>query len=67
MGLIGFLTAGAVWLVVGLVVYGVLAYFLMFYLPTAEELPNGTVADAAFVLTAPLMLVVTWIAATRRA
>lgn len=57
--------AAVLWLVVGLVAYAIGSYAVLFYLPSAEDVPNGTVADAAFVLTAPFVLAVTWLAAVR--
>jgi cytochrome c-type biogenesis protein CcmE len=59
------LVAAGVWLVAGLVAYAVGSYVVLFYLPSADDLPNGTVADAAFVATAPFVLAVTWLAAVR--
>lgn len=66
MSLLGTAVAAGLWLAAGLVVYATLAYVVLFYLPSADRLPNGTVADAAFVATAPLVLAVTWLAALRR-
>lgn len=54
-------TAAAVWVAVGLVAYAAVSYALLFYLPPAESLPSGTVADAAFALTLPFVLAVTWL------
>lgn len=65
MSLVDLAVAAGLWLVVGLVVYALAAYAVLFYLPSADRLPNGTVADAAFVATAPLVLAVTWLAAAR--
>lgn len=65
MTLLDTATAVGLWLVVGLVVYATVAYAVLFYLPSAEDLPNGTVADAAFVATVPFVLVVTWLATLR--
>lgn len=65
MSLVDLAVAAGLWLVVGLVVYAFAAYVVLFYLPSADRLPNGTVADAAFVATAPLVLAVTWLAAAR--
>lgn len=51
------------WIVVGLVVYAAVSYAVLFYLPRPEELPSGTVADAAFAVTLPFVLAVAWLAA----
>lgn len=53
------------WLAVGLAVYAAVAGAVLFYLPPADRLPSGAVADAAFVVTLPLVLAATWLAAAR--
>lgn len=65
MSLLGTAVAVGLWVVVVAVGYALVAYVALFYLPPAEELPNGTVADAVFVLTVPFVLAVTWLAAAR--
>ena len=66
MTLLDTAAAVGVWLFAGLVVYAVVAAMVLFYLPSAERLPNGTAVDAAFVLTLPLVLAMTWLATLRR-
>ena len=58
--------AVAVWGAIGLVLYTVGAYLLLLYLPPAERLPQGAVADAAFALTLPFVLALAWVASKRR-
>lgn len=65
MTLIDAAAAAGLWLVVGLAAYGLAAYLALFYLPPADRLQNGVVADAVFVTTAPFMLAMTWLAAVR--
>lgn len=65
MSLVDGLVGAGLWLVVVLVAYAVGSYLVLFHLPSADELPNGTVADVAFVATAPFILAVTWLAAVR--
>lgn len=65
MTLLGTAVAVGIWAVVLAVGYALAAYVALFYLPPADELPNGTVADAVFVFTVPFVLCVTWLAATR--
>ena len=65
MSLLGTAIAAGLWLVVLAVAYAVAAYAALFYLPAADELPSGTVVDAAFVFTAPFVLGVAWFAAAR--
>jgi hypothetical protein len=64
--LVGTVAAAGFWLVSLLVAYGLLSYVILFYLPSADRLPSGTAADAAFVVTLPFVLAVTWLAAMRR-
>lgn len=66
MTLVG--TAAAVGLWLGALVLGYVAvsYLVLFYLPSADRLPSGTAADAAFVLTLPFVLAVTWLTSMRR-
>ena len=56
-------TAAAVWVAAGLVAYAAVSYAVLFYLPPADSLPSGIVADAAFALTLPFVLAVTWLSA----
>lgn len=65
MSLLAAAVAAGLWVGVGLIGYVVLAYVALFYLPPADRLPNGAVADAAFVATAPFVLAVTWLATLR--
>lgn len=65
MTLVDVAVAGGLWLVAGLVTYAVGSYVVLFYLPSVDRLPNGTVADAVFVATAPFVLMVTWLATVR--
>ncbi len=66
MTVIDAVAAAGVWLAAALVVYVAVAGLVLFYLPSAERLPNGSAVDAAFVLTLPLVLAATWLAALRR-
>lgn len=65
MTLAGTVAAVAIWLVVGLVAYGVVAGVVLFYLPPADRLESGAAVDAAFAFTVPLVLAATWLAAVR--
>ncbi len=65
MTLVDTAVAVGLWLVVGLVGYAFASYVALFYLPPADRLPNGTVADAVFVATVPFVLATTWLAAVR--
>lgn len=64
--LVGTAAAVGLWLVAILVTYVAVSYLVLFYLPSADRLPSGTAADAAFLLTLPFVLAVTWLAAMRR-
>lgn len=66
MTLVGTATAVGLWLVALVVGYVAVSYLVLFYLPAADRLPSGAAADAAFVLTLPFVLAVTWLAAMRR-
>lgn len=64
--LVGTAAAVGLWLVALVVGYAIVSYLVLFYLPSADRLPSGTAADAAFVVTLPFVLAVTWFAAIRR-
>ena len=66
MTLLGTAAAVGLWLLAAVAVYAVLAGVVLFFLPPAEELPNGTVVDGAFAFTLPLVLATTWLATLRR-
>ena len=66
MTLVGTAAAVGLWLVALVVGYVAVSYLVLFYLPSADRLQSGTAADAAFVLTLPFVLAVTWLAAMRR-
>lgn len=55
----------ALWLGIGLATYVAISAAVLFYLPSAQRFPSGAVADAAFVVTLPLVLALAWIAALR--
>lgn len=57
--------AVGLWAIVVIAVYAGVSYVLLFYLPPADRLANGTIADTVFVTTLPLVLALTWIAAVR--
>lgn len=65
MSLLGTAAAIGLWLVVGIGVYAALSYLILFYLPGADRLSSGVVADAAFVVTLPFVVAMTWLAAVR--
>ena len=66
MTLVGTAAAIGLWLVAGLLAYGLLASLLLFYLPPVDRLRAGPVIDAVFALTLPLVLATTWVATLRR-
>ena len=66
MTLVDALAGAAVPVLAVLVAYAVGAYVLLLYLPSAERLPSGAVADAAFVLTLPLVLALAWLSSAGR-
>lgn len=66
MTLVGTATSVALWIGVVVLIYLVLAVVVLFSLPSAEDLPFGTAADAAFAFTLPLVLALTWVATRRR-
>lgn len=66
MTVLGTAVAVGLWLAAALAVYAVVAAAVLFYLPSAERLPNGSAVDAAFVLTLPLVLAAAWLATLRR-
>lgn len=55
-------TAVALLVAVALLGYAVLSYAILFYLPPADRLGSGAVADVAFVATLPFVLTVAWLA-----
>lgn len=65
MALLDVAVAAGLWLVLGLGVYAAASYAILFYLPPADRLANGTVTDTVFVATLPFVLAVTWLAAVR--
>lgn len=65
MSLVGTAVTVGLWIGIGLVAYAMAAYVALFYLPSADELPNGAVADLVFGATLPFVLVVTWLAGHR--
>ena len=64
VSLVGAAAAVGLWLLLGLAVYAVVAGAVLLFLPSAEELPSGLVADAAFAFTLPLVLGLAWVAST---
>lgn len=66
MTLLGTAVAVGLWLAAGLVAYAVLAAIVLFYLPPVDRLRSGPAVDAAFAVTLPLVLAMTWLAAVRR-
>ncbi|MDZ7702714.1 MAG: hypothetical protein U5J98_12000 [Halobacteriales archaeon] len=66
MTVLGTAAAVGLWLVAILGGYVLIASLVLFYLPPVDRLEYGPAADAAFVLTLPLVLATTWLAGLRR-
>ncbi|MFB6352592.1 MAG: hypothetical protein ABEJ92_00750 [Halobacteriales archaeon] len=65
MSLAGTAAAVGLWLLLFLLAYAAVAAVVLFYLPPADRLPSGTLADVAFAVTVPVVLLVTWLRAAR--
>lgn len=66
MSIAGTAAAVGLWFLLALLIYAAVAAAVLFYLPPADRLPSGTLADVAFAVTVPVVLLVTWFRAARR-